>query len=415
MRKHWYLGSLVGLLVVGATGCSSQSDGGTTLSNLTNSSQTSQMSGQMSSQMSGQMSDSSQTDTQKAAQQLGPQGFSQIHMVNAKDGWAIYTHLPYQWVLKTTDGGAHWMNVTPEGSTTRGGIEGQFLNADEAVTEVLPYELQQDVVLNVTQNGGTWQPSVMPGALMSGEHVFAAQSPEALWALMNNYLWKSTDGGANWSKTGSKFGSQSKGSLPQLAGDNGVLFTTKNQGWISGLNEQFGQPFLYHTTNGGVSWVSQKLALPATASQDQITTDVPHFVSQTTGFLPVFLMHGSTHLLELFTTSDGGQTWQGSTSIHVGSEIKAPIYVGTSGVWALKQQIQGSTSATQTVLYRTTAGANWQVVAKNPFGSHSGQVTEIDFPTSTEGFAILMTNQGSQLLHTTNGGQTWSVIPASIS
>lgn len=126
---------------------------------------------------------------------------------------------------------------------------------------------------------------------------------------VHNRLYRTENGGAQWVK----IDDSRTGSFP--AGAVGaVRFTDDVQGWVAVDAAQTGDPGLYGTTDGGVSWSRTPLQVPADFADARFEPKTPIrfegtplglFIAQTDGAA------GSpeTNPLLFYVTSDGGATW----------------------------------------------------------------------------------------------------------
>ena len=85
-----------------------------------------------------------------------------------------------------------------------------------------------------------------------------------------------------------------------------VRFTTSQIGWIAG---GVGGNEFYQTRDGGRTWTS--VALPLQKGTKNIIM-LPVFTDALNGTLPVTVMEQDKHYLDVFTTRDGGGSWQRS-------------------------------------------------------------------------------------------------------
>src|SRR5258708_9547399 len=137
---------------------------------------------------------------------------SSIHMLDAKTGWAVADK---NRIPRTTDGGVHWKNVTPNFPTsmTRQSIVGDFLTASSAWVAVSGIAItgQGDdrareqpssarvgvgsatiVIFRTTDAGQTWQQATIQtsGVVVTQINFIAAQDG---WLLSNHPGSESAD------------------------------------------------------------------------------------------------------------------------------------------------------------------------------------------------------------------------------
>jgi photosystem II stability/assembly factor-like uncharacterized protein len=129
----------------------------------------------------------------------------------------------------------------------------------------------------------------------------------------------------------------------------------------------------------------------------------PTFVNDQDGFLRVnFTLQTGTYptLHDLYVTHNGGATWQNTNLLPatIYDFLDASVGWGTDG----------------TNLWMTTDGAqSWTVIPQSePFNS----VQSLDFVSPTLGWALTAPSIGSlpNLLKTTNGGHTWQIVKGTL-
>ncbi len=153
---------------------------------------------------------------------------------------------------------------------------------------------------------------------------------------------------------------------------NDATFTDANTGWAVANNG------LYVTRNGGLTW-SYVIQFANNDLRKIMFTDTQH------GYII-----GDS----LFTTQDGGATWQRNTSSSLPSGLTAiavpttsNIFLGTdAGLWV-----------------STDGGASWDQVTF-PDNGDGTPVESIVFTSQSEGWLLI----DDELYHTTDGGQIWT-------
>ena len=209
-------------------------------------------------------------------------------------------------------------------------------------------------------------------------------------------LFRSTDGGQTWSTV-----ARAPGSLP-LGGDkSGMGWASATTGWITGcVCAAQNTAWLYRTQDGGVSWQSQSLPLPAL--QAAITTQPPVFFSATEGLLPVTFNDGGSTILAVYATHDRGATWSHSTLLTAAGSARD--FLTMQQGWVV--------GANGTTLNETSdGGQSWLLV--NPSANFQN-ISQLDFVSAQEGWAIsTATPDAPVLLKTMDGGQTWAQVSSS--
>ena len=232
---------------------------------------------------------------------------------------------------------------------------------------------------------------ILAGMLMAG--VAAAQTG---WTVGGNGgIWKSTDGGVNWSGTFPTFalltcvhfnhpdtGWVAGGQVILKTVDagatwvdryngggfmNSVFFYDSNRGWAAGNTGEIAR-----STNGGETWTS---VFPTSAIHNDV-----FFISPTTGWVA-----GGQVILK---STDGGVTW---TDKYTGGGVMNSVFFINSSVgWAV-----GNTGE---IAKSTDAGEHWTSIFPT-----SGTLNSVFFINSNTGWVA----GGQVLLKTVNGGSTW--------
>jgi photosystem II stability/assembly factor-like uncharacterized protein len=362
---------------------------------------------------------------------------SSIHMLDAQTGWAMTDKNK---ILRTTDGGVHWKNVTPgyPASKARQSIVADFLTASNAWVAVSSSNItgQGDdrarkqpssvwgtvpgadattaVIFRTTDAGQTWQQTtiqtsgdifvqvnfitVQDGWLMSKHPV--SENTETL------ELFRTTDGGRTWVKIASALASSldvpPPGQLPFSGSKSGLSFLNVTTGWVTGRVSANGYTLLYRTHDGGSTWYRQSLPLSPTEASSQLSILPPLFFNAADGVLPVSFNTGNSVGLDVYVTHDGGTTWKGTTPL--AASASTADFIDVNHGWA----------SDGTLLYVTSdGGQDWMKLA--PGGSFQ-HVTHLDFVSSNIGWAIgASASNALTLLKTVDGGHTWMVIPYTIS
>jgi photosystem II stability/assembly factor-like uncharacterized protein len=336
------------------------------------------------------------------------QPINTLWMSTATTGWARATG---QRIVRTTDGGKHWQNVTPPypaGYT--GTIPPVFASLNQNVAWVAVFEKQQpdgtmpNVVFRTSNGGQSWQEATLPTGSLGVSQVQFINAQDG-WALTSFggsgmgsqavALYRSTDGGQTW-----RFVARAGypgGTIPLQGMKSGMSWLSTSTGWITGaINAAQNYVYLYRTQDGGVTWQQQSLPLPA--GQALVTTDPPIFFSATDGLLPVtFSTPQQGVSLMVYATQDGGATWSSSTLLP---------NIGTTWNEDLLSMQQGWVAANGGTLYETSdSGQHWTALTPS---SNFQAITQLDFVSAQEGWAISMASPSApHLLQTMDGGQSW--------
>lgn len=352
--------------------------------------------------------------------------FFPTKMVTASTGWS-WVDPSELW--RTTDSGAHWTNVSPPS---------------------LP-----DRIVSYTE----------PYFLLDAMHAWVAQSGQGAAGSAGPYITTSrtSDGGKTWQNGSSMRAVPAFGALPHAARENQVrlfpelFFIDQNHGWLllptqGASPTDYSMPTLYSTDDAGLHWnFTSSAPWAGWMTFSSLTTG---WISPTDGSLlvthdggvtwhiqplPITLsaggsigsprffdpQHGqivvspsSAMFYELLVTSDGGSTWV-VRSLPGELQFTGDFADANHG-WALATSASDwdgvwPPPAITLPLYKTDdGGLTWVHVPTNVlWRSPEGPIDTLYFVDQNNGFAIRESNTGygpSQLLKTTDGGRTWTVV-----
>jgi photosystem II stability/assembly factor-like uncharacterized protein len=328
-----------------------------------------------------------------------------LHMLDASNGWALTKTA----LLRTTDGGAHWKDVTPPRVRLTDGSAAAFLNATQAWIAVpsLPdprASIPSPVgprIFSTGDGGQSWQSSVVPvgqGNLNIAQMTFATAQDG--WLLFNQggsggaeqaVVVRTTDGGKTWAEVTRVLPASTDrpppGKLPFGGTKTGIVFSNAALGWITG-SDSVSIAWLFVTRDGGQTWTQQQLSFPKGVPAAPLSLLPPRFFSASEGLLPARVGDATT---VIYVTHDGGTSWQPTT----------PVSASPTSVAFLDGQHGWVTDGT--ALFATgDGGRSW---TRQPRSSVFKHVTQLDFVSDAQGWAI---SSGGVLLYTTDGGRTWA-------
>jgi photosystem II stability/assembly factor-like uncharacterized protein len=249
-----------------------------------------------------------------------------IRMVDALTGWAVTHEQGENALLRTTNGGTQWREVTPLSSSRQQIAVFRVAVLTSLIAWVLSSEETQ--IFHTIDGGRTWRHVTIPA--QGGEFQFI--NARDGWMLANEVarmgseevdIYRSTDGGKTWSKVASTTVDNERSGLPFIGDKVGITFLNVTTGWITGTTNVFNSLYLYVTHDGGRTWRQQKLSLPpqVTSPWDNWTKP-PRFFTARDGILPVF--YGSFNPRSyspvaspgvFYVTHDGGTTWMYTTPV----------------------------------------------------------------------------------------------------
>jgi photosystem II stability/assembly factor-like uncharacterized protein len=265
------------------------------------------------------------------------------------------------------------------------------------------------MILHTSNGGFTW--IEQESGSSSGLNAVFFLNSLAGWASGNNKtILHTTDGGTSWVK-------QTLPMIPNSTSINSICFVSGSEGWATGSGG-----IILHTTDGGTLWATQHTTG---------TTGLRiRFISATSG---IVVGEGGS----IFATTNSGTGW---TQVPSGTTygLNDVHYVSETECW-----IAGDNG---TLLHSTNAGASWSNASLSTYASLSGishssagltvvgengvfarkngilpwtfvnsgdnrSVNWISFSDDLHGFGV---GQYGLILHTTDGGSSWTDSPNGI-
>lgn len=323
-----------------------------------------------------------------------------LFMQDPVNGWAIGD--PY--VLRTSDGGATWYNVTASGIAAI--KNAYFQNASKGWVIATLSESGMTSLFRTTTGGSTWMtynnipfnggyiqfPDDMNGFVLAGEP--SGMQKHAV------QLYQTSDGGATWTLKYANDPSQPNNTLPFSGHKSGMTFRDPSTGWVGGDYPTPGYVYLYKTVDSGVTWSQQSLALPAGYESAYISITAPTFFGVNDAVLPVWMtLDAGKRDLYLYVTHDGGNTWNRSSAF------------ARQGSNADFVSVRDAFSWDGAGFFHVTndSGASWRQMTPNVnFGDG---IRDMDFVSSTTGWMLDTDPNGNLTLYrTTDGGSTWTLL-----
>ncbi|MCB0524220.1 MAG: T9SS type A sorting domain-containing protein [Lewinellaceae bacterium] len=235
-----------------------------------------------------------------------------IDFIDPMHGWAAGYNAT---ILKTSDGGAHWEDVSPDMSTWQVTRCGATISANE-------FWVGGDGFLAKTTDGGqSWTDlnQSASGIAITNSAVHICNS--------GGVVSRSTDGGQNWSSF----------SIANQTYLSAICFPSENVGYVGGFDA-----VLAKTTDGGLSWTP--IAAP---TADKILS--VWFYDDNTGWLTIDKFSTSA-----FYTTDGGQSWNEGT-LPYSSYWRNIRFIDPLNGW-----VAGGSSGTGRVAKTTDGGHTWE-------------------------------------------------------
>lgn len=278
-----------------------------------------------------------------------PAPLSDLRMITGQAGWALTVD---DRILRTTDGGATWTDVSvaailqTEATSSYVPVGACFLDEERAFV-VASNRSETDLRVTVYRTGDrarTWTSTPLPvsvdwerediGSMFidfiddSRGYVMVTSTPGL--GQMGKLLYKTSDGGASYSFVGDITGmTDEHGVRSGIEGyPTGMAFSSETVGFVTCSYHGQADPQIYKTADGGLTWVlayqhipkageTYVLSFPAGQIPDTeedegyIDAYTPLFagMQRTDGVMLLDLVRDETHLLQLYRTDDGGATW----------------------------------------------------------------------------------------------------------
>jgi photosystem II stability/assembly factor-like uncharacterized protein len=343
------------------------------------------------------------------------QVITSIQMFGATTGWALTD----QAVLRTTDGGVSWRDVTPAKGTV---VQPQWSAADFITASnawvAVPDQERTIQVFHTTNAGQTWQSATIHYStvgikqitFLDSQHGWILASLGAMTQAELVSILRTTDGGKTWITVsdGHYASNPPPGALPSVNDQSGLSFLTASTGWATGW--WFARDFFYETHDGGQTWQHQTLPLPPSVPvlNAPLATEPPTFFTATDGILPVRFTTPTSWGLDFYVTHDGGISWQSTTPLSLSSSSPGAFFMrDLNHIWV----------AEGTTLYVTSdGGQRWTKITPRITTTSISTFTHLDFVSDEIGWATGSAgDHPTVLLKTVDGGYTWTEITYGIS
>jgi photosystem II stability/assembly factor-like uncharacterized protein len=338
-------------------------------------------------------------------------------MVDALTGWAVTDEPDANALLRTTDGGIHWRDVTPLNSSGQPVSVCCLMVLTPLISWVLSardFSATTTKIFHTVDGGRTWRSTAIPA--YSGVSIHFINTRDGWWLFgvgalgsMEADIYRSTDAGVTWFKVASTTADNESSGLPFAGNKAGITFLNTTRGWVTGAIGADDWMYLYRTDDGGRTWRQQSLPLPPQATPHwNDWTMPPTFFTVQDGILPIgYAIRSEAHtdiaaVIVFYVTHDGGTTWAYTTPV--------PMTQGNGFSTSFADMNHGWVTDGDALYVTTDGGSHWTTIPPTP---PFADVEQIDFISPQVGWALRRTFPF--LLKTLSGGHTWMPVAFTMS
>lgn len=337
------------------------------------------------------------SQTNSSSHQVASPSLTSIYMTSSKIGWGTGRNTLWY----TTNEGAGWKEVTPNGLKTSANLQIKLYGLGDkqawaAVSD--PSTVNNPVLIYHTSNAGSsWTRQNMndDGEPMSlhfrdQSHGWVALMQGAAAGSERETIYQTSNGGSMWTRV-STTNDVKGGSLPFGGDKTGVSFIDSKHAFAAGFSPVNGHVYLFQSKNDGQTWAPLNLSVPSQLKNQEFTSYPPLFFDHNNGILPVQSNAGFI----AYRTTDGGDKWTPTTALDSSNDQVME--------WDFVSMNNGFATDGHQLFVTTDGGRAWSTIKTNV---QLKNITELDFSSAADGWAL---TSGS-LYHTTDGGHSWKKI-----
>jgi photosystem II stability/assembly factor-like uncharacterized protein len=339
-------------------------------------------------------------------------------MFGELDGWSWGWLGEQQVLLRTTDGGQSWQDVTPPSEMTL--WPGFFLNANNAW--LTSFNADSHLVIFQTADGGqTWQQFPASGLNdLSGQPflTFSSATEGILEANSvgagNRFIqvYETHDGGRSFEVVsmqpldGQGFPNTIR--VCSICADafayspSLVMIVNGDLGSM----EPMGRVSLITSADKGLTWEPQTLPLPAQYADMLVVPQPLQFFGPNDGVIPLILRRYANNNLTanifvLYITHDAGKSWELAPASLDTPPGASPQFLSPSEIII---------ACGETVCFSRDGAQTWQPASGKLPSNPPAEPQSLTFTDFQHGWYVLATETSSSLYRTTDGGQNWVLL-----
>lgn len=304
---------------------------------------------------------------------LNSNTYSNLISISVIDQDTIYVSGKDLSVFKTTDGGNTWKGIREDLLGNRNVSQVVF------VTPAIGYLLGDGLeIYKTTDYGKTWIRMEVELNFQGVTSIYFTSADTGYATLWSNGILKTTDGGLTWKTI----------TVPQLGPFNAIDFTNDSTAYLVGMLGE-----ILKTTDAGENWQIQNNTPIVLSNSNLVSVD---FIDENTGFVV-----GGRDILK---TTDGGQHWemaaQSTFDLHAVSFRDSLNGICAGGDWLHEYSCITTTS---------DGGKTWNESSSTVTNRY---IDKVRFVNLTTGYAVGGNTDtfGGFILKTTNAGESWSTV-----
>jgi len=301
------------------------------------------------------------------------------------NGWVIgynYTYPHNPKILHTADGGANWAIIFNLPYYLAAYIDNIFFTDTDHgwVSCRSPYGAGWSIY-STTDGGVTWN-GCDPSIISYSPFKLFFINPDTGWAVGENVILSSTNGGLDWELQNSVSNVNFKS----------VFFADQLNGWAlgekpEGTGEWNAVIDIVHTNDGGLNW---QIDAGGYHNAGDMSFYSLFFIDQYYGWATGWGLGWYGNILK---TSDGGLNWE---TIEIDYALGPIFFVDSLNGWG---------GGCNRIIHTTDGGYNWA----QQYQTDEGYINSLIFIDQSEGWAVGSVPESKGLIvHTTDGGATWN-------